>query len=606
MATISLPILDGPPPAPDSGFTAGSAVTAATMIPDLLRVHPEARAVLDRYGLRGCGGRLGPFETLGFFARAHGVEQERLLRELAEAVGRGLPAGGLVEEPASVADAIYARFFLAGIVMVLSAGATWGAWLLWNIGLSGSFQANSLQSVNAHGMVQISGWVGLFIMGFAYQAFPRFWHTSLAAPRLAVAVFGAMIVGIATQAVGMVAMGDSSLAAIVATAGAGLQAAATAAFAAQILATFRGSGARFEPYVGFVTAALAWFVAATVLSGWHTWTTMAAPDEASLVWYVATYQAPLRDLQVHGLALFMILGVSIRMLPALFGAPRIEDRRAWTALGLLTAALLGEVALFLAYRLTGNHVLAAGLMLPWLMLAAGVALVVLPWRPWRPFPEHDRVCKFVRAAYGWLAVSIVMLALLPAYQAASGLPFSHAYYGAIRHAATVGFVSLMIMGFAAKAVPTLTGVDSRGLSSLWGPFLLVNAGCFLRVVTQTLTDWSPAPYAVIGVSGTMEVAGLAWWGFGIASLILSRRDGEARHDRVAAPAPDRIDGGRHPADVLDWFPETAPVFDRFGLTPLRSAALRRTIGRRVTLNQAARLHGISPEALTLALNDARR
>ncbi len=35
-------------------------LTADTMIPDLLRAAPQARPVLDRYGLRGCGGRLGP------------------------------------------------------------------------------------------------------------------------------------------------------------------------------------------------------------------------------------------------------------------------------------------------------------------------------------------------------------------------------------------------------------------------------------------------------------------------------------------------------------------------------------------------------------------
>src|SRR4051812_2781490 len=34
---------------------------------------------------------------------------------------------------------------------------------------------------------------------------------------------------------------------------------------------------------------------------------------------MATYQAPLRDLQVHGLALSMVLGVAIRLFPGLFG-----------------------------------------------------------------------------------------------------------------------------------------------------------------------------------------------------------------------------------------------------------------------------------------------
>src|SRR5690606_6681679 len=113
------------------------------------------------------------------------------------------------------------------------------------------------------------------------------------------------------------------------------------------------------------------------------------------------------------------------------------------------------------------------------------------------------------------------LLALPVYQAVSGLPFSHAYYGAIRHAITVGFISLMIMGFAAKVVPTLVGADPGRLGGLWGPFVLVNLGCTLRITTQTLTDWHESAYAIIGPSGTLEVAGLAWWGVGL--LVLIRR-----------------------------------------------------------------------------------
>ena len=72
-----------------------------------------------------------------------------------------------------IADTIIAATSWLGSRSVLSAGASWGAWLLWTIGLNGSFRAVSVHAINAHGEAQIFGWVGLFIMGFAYQAFPR-------------------------------------------------------------------------------------------------------------------------------------------------------------------------------------------------------------------------------------------------------------------------------------------------------------------------------------------------------------------------------------------------------------------------------------------------
>src|SRR5262245_9959799 len=94
-----------------------------TMLPDLLARWPATRQVLDRCGLGGCGGCLGQVESIRFFARAHGVEQARLMRELeiaAEQPSSDSPAATCV-----AADTSYRRYFLAGILLVLTAGASW-------------------------------------------------------------------------------------------------------------------------------------------------------------------------------------------------------------------------------------------------------------------------------------------------------------------------------------------------------------------------------------------------------------------------------------------------------------------------------------------------
>jgi hypothetical protein len=590
-------------------------VTPDTMIPDLLRANPRARDVFDRYGLHGCGGRHGPVESIAFFAKTHGVDEIRLLDEIQESLRVSTPPAPtpklavIVDSAAaapSIADTIYRRFFLGGIVLILTAGASWGAWLLWQIGFAGRFTGVSIQHVNAHGHAQIYGWVGLFIMGFAYQAFPRIWHTRLAAPRLAAAAFVLMVVGLIVRTVGMTAgdgLGGYALHA--AMLGGALEALAVVIFAAQMLATFRRSSATLEPYVGFAFAAIVWFIAQAALDLWHTYTTMTAASAQELVWYVSTYQAPLRDLQIHGLALFMILGVSIRMLPALFDLPPVPRRRAWWSLGILTAAVIGEVALFIVYRQSGNHAIAALLMIPWLMLAIGCAMVAWSWRLWRRFAVPDRSGKFVRAAYAWLAISFVMLLLLPVYQVVSDIKFSHAYYGAIRHAITVGFISLMIMGMAAKVVATLNGRDARKLSSLWGPFILVNVGCFLRVTTQTLTDWHHGFFAIVGVSGMLEVTGLAWWGVGLVRIMREGAREALSDDDAAASADDRprsIEAAHCVADVLRWFPDTLEVFVSHGFTLLAQPMSRRVLARRVTIRQAAALRGVPADQLLRSLN----
>ncbi len=589
------------------------AVTAETMIPDLFRQHPQTRRVFDRHGLEGCGGRLGPVESIGFFARAHGVDQQQLLAEIHQMLQRPASAPAEPEPPSSpaVADTIYRRYFLGGIWLILTAGATWGAWLLWQIGITGKFTGVSIHHVNAHGHAQIYGWVGLFIMGFAYQAFPRIWHTRLAWPRLAVAAFVLMATGLIVRTIGMTAYTLGEHAVCAAMIGGAMEMLAITLFTGQMIATYRSGDARFKPYVGFIFAALAFFAAQGAMDLWHTYQTMTAATADELVWYIATYQAPLRDLQIHGLALFMILGVSLRMLPALFNVPEIGHRRAWWAFAVLLAAVVGEAVVFIIYRHSGNHALAGLLMVPWLMLAIGCWMIAGPWKLWRPTPVTDRSAKFVRAAYGWLALSLVMLLLLPVYQVISQIPFSHAYYGAIRHAITVGFISLMIMGMAAKVVPTLNGVDPRTLSPLWGPFILINIGCFLRVSLQTLTDWHSGFFAVVGVSGMLEVTALAWWGLHLAGILrrgkrLERALDPAETDASATPddRPATIEAEMRVTDVLRWFPATASIFDSYGFTLLRNPVARRTVARGVTIAQAARLREVDLEDLLAALRRA--
>ena len=500
----------------------------------------------------------------------------------------------------TLADTIYRRFFLGAIAVVLTAGATWGALLLWRIGVSHSFVQISVLEINAHGHAQIFGWMGLFIMGFAYQAFPRFWRTTLAAPKLAVVAFIDMIIGIVLQTVGMALVGHWTLAAPVALAGGWLELVAVSIFAGQIVYTAVHAKVPFEPYLGFIFGGLFWFVTMTAFALWHGYTTMTAVALNQLLWHVATYQAPLRDLQIHGLALFMILGVSMRLLPRIYQLPQVSNRRGWWALVLLTLAVFGECILFIAYRWTNSHILAACLMIPWLMLAIGVAMIALPWKLWQPFAQPDRSAKFIRVAYGWLGLSLVMLLMLPAYMHAVHIPFSHAYYGAIRHAITVGFVSLMIMGMAARVAPILNGVAPSKLNSLIGPFVLLNIGCFLRVTLQTMTDFNPNAFKFVGISGTLEVIALTWWSWDLVQTI---RAGRKLAQLAPPPPPRRITAELRPAEIAAWFPQTGEVFGRFGLA-VRPRFLLPTSSCRVTLARAAEVHNVSLEQLLAELNSA--
>lgn len=400
---------------------------------------------------------------------------------------------------------VHLNYFAAAIATVVTVGAGWGVWLLWQVGVAGRFTGVSLQDVNAHGQAQIDGWVGLFIMGFALQMFPPVWHTRLAGRRWRLVPLVAMLAGVVIRSVAMsVPLGTSGPP--LAILGSGLQLVATALVSGMLIVTFRRSLERVQPWIGFVFVALGCFVVQAVFDGWHTWRTLVAPSREELLAQVATFQAPLRDLQIHGLALCMILGVSHRFLPPFLGIPETGARRGWLGLWAIAAGLLLESTLFVALRLTGDHRWAAGLYLGWILLAVGSVTVVWPWRLWRPPARNDRSGRLIRLAYAWLGLSFLMLLLLPAYQALSGTPFSHAYYGAIRHAVTVGFVSQMIVGVSTLVVPL-----APRTTTLRPTLVLLNLGCFLRVSLQIWSDWTPAAFWVIGVSGVLELTALLLW-----------------------------------------------------------------------------------------------
>jgi hypothetical protein len=582
----------------------------SVLIPDLIRDNPAARTVLDRYGLRGCGGPLGPHESLEFFAKAHEIPVERLLAEVRAAVA-GPPARGPGDVPDAgrwSADGIYRPFFLAGIAVVLTLGAVWGAYLLVRIALAGRFAAVGLHEVNAHGHAQIFGWVGLFVMGFAYQAFPRFKHTTLRYPGLAWASFGLMLGGLTVRSLLEPAadgLDPVGWAAVIASA---VEVVAAGLFAFVIAATWRASGKGLAFYDGYVAAALVWFVVQAAFEAVYVAATLrAAPGE--LVPLVATWQGALRDVQIHGFATLMVLGVSQRMLPHAFGFPAPRRRLSLACLVGLNLAVVGEAAGLVLMRLH-SHAWAALWYASVLVFAGCVVALVRGLRVFGRVGEGDRSLKFVRAAYAWLLVSLGMLVALPAYQfailplvnpdaAAVRTGFSHAYYGATRHAITVGFLSLMILGVAAKVVPVLRGADPKTLPRLWLPFILINLGCTLRVAGQTATDFADGVFPLAGLSGVLEVTGLAVWGAHLTRLMLGRPGWAA-----APPAawPRTVGPGDYVADVLDRQPDLLPVFLEFGFRPLAHPVLRRTVARGVTVAFACRIAGADLGTFLAALN----
>jgi hypothetical protein len=155
---------------------------------------------------------------------------------------------------------------------------------------------------------------------------------------------------------------------------------------------------------------------------------------------------------------------------------------------------------------TGTLYFASG----WI-LAAGAICLVVSSRMFRSLefklPSH----KFVRAAYVWLLIAGLLMCLERTHLSLTGLPFSHAYIGAIRHAVTVGFISQMILGVGLRVVGEMNDIPRHTMPALWGAFILINLGNALRVGLEVGTDYTGKAFMPMGITGFLELTGLILW-----------------------------------------------------------------------------------------------
>jgi hypothetical protein len=232
-----------------------------------------------------------------------------------------------------------------------------------------------------------------------------------------------------------------------------------------------------------------------------------------LIMRVALIDGPLRDIQLLGFATLIIAGVSQRFVPQVYALERPARNRQNLIFWLINGSLILNLVSYASLLMSHQFYLAIGLEVAYWLMPIWAILLARQIGVFRKPSQPDRTFKFVRAAYIWLLVSCVMMPFSPLYGVLTHQAFAHAYMGSQRHAFTVGFVSLMIMGVSSRVVPILAGVDSKRMNSLWVPFILINLGCSGRVLLQVLTDFVPAvAYPLLGLTGFVEFTALLWWG----------------------------------------------------------------------------------------------
>lgn len=537
--------------------------------------YPACREVFNQYGMGGCGGTYGPPEPIDFFAQAHNVSLDDLIRALTEAAGRS--DTGITESSDERANtALSRRFIKAALAITLTIGTAYGVVILTQIALGQSFSAPKLAITQAHGHAQIFGWVGLFIMGIAYYTLPKFKNLGLSSLKLANASFALMLGGIILRVIGQ-AHGIGALTVV-----SGIPELASVGIYAYLMIKLIRRSETPEFYDRFIYASIGWMALGAVANIFL--------SIIMLIRHTDIIPAEFNDRFLHvlvfGFITNMILGYSLRILPHFMGLRQPIEKHANTAFLLYNAGVLIKVLGFPPI-ISGAHELAGVLLF---VYALGV--FAKPASSVEIAGVDNAYTWFIRLGYAWLVATAFMVLGAGVYQAVTGNAPAHAYVGAYRHAITVGFITTMMLGVAYRVLPIFNGVDLDSPRAIRASFALIAIGNALRVGGQlaTMTNIKPF-YAVMGISGYLELTSLA-----IFSVVMWKVMADVTDpflvDRVVR-ADTKV------ANIMDAYPDIRQVLVSAGLTHL--AHLPRVPGF-VTVGIAAKRHGLDVDNLVATLN----
>lgn len=643
------------PASPSSASVSSNPIAAEMSVREIMARWPRTALVFARHGLMGCGGAEGPDEPVGWFAKVHDVEVGRLLAELNDAAkGAKMPMSPAA--PVAEPPVIFRPFLKAAFWFTFTGGTTLGVIALIAMALQGKLGTISGAIVQSHGHVQLYGWVALFIMGVAYHVLPRLKGVDLPGtllPRLSLAAMaaGVIIRGAAQAAeagslsrVGYLIGGNLEIVAVL------LFVSLTAPLIAAV-----PSREKFERWLtaGNLFFALATFVQVGAVGALMAFDTLTVP---------AFIETPFLGLFLIGFVGFWILGISARTLPVFMGLKDTSASGMTFSFIALTLGVplfgLGEGLFIYSPTPVSRWLLAAGAVIGAAgMLAFPAALKIFRRpEPAGPGMESDRGFeKFIRASYAWLVVSALMLLTISLVQAISGEAVPHAYVGSFRHALTVGFITMMMVGMGSRILPIFSGVALRSAAARDVSYWLILVGCAIRVAFQALSEpLGPAFLKFSGVSGVLELTGIilfAWnvWPAlngarrktrGDGARITTAGTGESERSasgqdklpvlsttsgiQIETPVLTRASVGRTDtpgsgagADrdmpilpstsagaLIDARPELLEIFVENGFVQMANPMLRSTVARFVTIERACAMHGVDLDRFLARLRAA--
>lgn len=363
--------------------------------------------------------------------------------------------------------------FLLAVLLPLAVTFDWGWGVRWRA------------LAQAHGHLQIAGWLGLFIAGMSLRLAPRFagrplQFPGMTAPALALLLFGVLGRAFAQPWVEDPAMQGILLVSVLA------ELAGAALIALSLILTLAPAVRKLAPAPFLMLGAVGMVMQALLGALW-------LPDLTGAQPYVpADRNNVLLGVQFFAFVLPFVLGVSLRALPVFFARPAPSVRVAWIValvLGIGAATYAG--GMMALEGVAGVRLQGVGAM----MIAVAIGAVLAQNGTWRR-PERLRASArhaalLIRTASAWLAIVALALLLTGARSTIGGTQVSPGDVDAIRHVLAIGVFTTLLAGMAYLMLPWLAmrrmkpAALRRETLTLWA---LLTAATILRASGALLED----------------------------------------------------------------------------------------------------------------------
>jgi hypothetical protein len=549
-------------------------------VKEVLDQYPETARVFKKHNLLIVGKSCGPHEPMAFFTKAHGVEYDQFAQELEASISEKPEKIDLIEiDPSLIGDTIYQKFVKTAIIISVTTGCLYGAIKLFQVGLGGSFDVLSKKAIQMHGSSQLVGWVGLYIMGFFYFILPRLKGTTLVGRKWANFSFYLVLAGLIIRALFYnLEKSDTPLYPFIAGI---LDTGAATLFLGVCLKTLLQSTEPKGIQDNFILAGIIWFLISGIIYSilnLQLYLGIFKTENPLIAGSVPPY---LFSAWVHlflmGFVFNFIFGVSSKTMSSFLDTPPVREGVIRKFFWIYNIALTGYVISALTRVQTIYFITL-------LLIAHFTWMFILSLRVFekkvgdlddvRMDRSHER---FIRVGYAWLTISLG----IALFQLMAKDPYAlHMLRGAANHGYTVGFVTMLMIGYSMKMIPVFTGnqIWSSALTN-W-TFWLLNIGNTTRIGFEILSiTKNPTIHHIVGFTGFLEVTALILFGINIWVTMTK--------EEVYEEKPIEVFTGNETVFALtEQFPKTIPILKEAGFEKITNPLLRKTLGRAITIKKA--------------------